>query len=229
MSLLPNQSNVHNTVASMTNTIRNWLTRVYALPRGGVTEVSRQSVHDITWTVYWYDDESDRLGDASPLGTVLLNERLRHDFTKGVKEYVFLHEVGHQRIGFPWRQFSWPAYVVTVLLFVAGVLSLPRTTILAISHASSWVEYPLFLSIAVGITLGCTIPVVTLSWLDEATADLFAISILGREQYETVRCEMSEERDDGVMHSVRLRIQYPPQSLVLWYARKRGIGDPPPR
>jgi len=83
---------------------------------------------------------------------------------------------------------------------------------------------PAYLIIGIGITIAAILPFVAVCWIDETLAELFAIFKIGRSQYRSVLDEVKEESDAGLLHNIRLRIQYPPEPLILWIARKRGIG-----
>lgn len=204
--------------------IQSGLTRLYAKNRGGVTETEEYSASGISRTVYWFYDESKRMGDYSPLGTFLMNEQAKEDFSVDVVDYVFLHEVGHDQMGFIGRALFWAFYLTFGLLFLAGIMALPRTLVAVFRFAPSTVMLPAYLIIGIGITIVAILPFVAVCWIDETMAELFAISKIGRSQYRSVLDEVKEESDAGLLHKIRLRIQYPPESLILWIARKRGVG-----
>lgn len=84
---------------------------------------------------------------------------------------------------------------------------------------------PVYIAIALGITLGAVIPFTLVCWIDETLAELFAISKIGISQYRSVLEEVKEESEAGLLRKIRIRIQYPPDTLIFWIARKRGIGD----
>jgi len=206
--------------------IRSGLTRFYAKGRGGVTDTEEYTASGISRTVYWFHDESQRMGDYSPIGTVLLNEQVKEDFSKDVVDYVFLHEVGHDQIGSLWRTLFWVLYLLFGLLFLSGVIALPSILYSAIQYAPSTVMIPLYLVSGLGISVAACLPFVVVSWSDETLAELFAISKIGRDQYRAIREEAKAKSNDGILYKIKHRIQYPPESLILWIARKRGIGDP---
>lgn len=165
------------------------------------------------------------MGDYSPLGTLLMNERAKENFSQDVVDYVFLHEVGHDQMGFIGRTLYWALYLTFGLLFFAGIMAFPQTLVAAFQFSPSTAMLPLYIAVAAGVTLAAVLPFVVVCWTDEMLAELFAISKLGRTRYQSVLEEVKEVSDAGLLHKIRLRIQYPPDSLVLWVARQRGIGD----
>jgi len=200
------------------------LTRFYAMRWGGVTESEEYTVGEVSRTVFWFCDESNRMGDYSPIGTLLLNEHAKNEFSEDVVDYVFLHEVGHDRMGFVGRTLFWVFYLVFGLLFFSAVLALPSVLDSAILNAPSTPMIVPYMVVAVGIIIAACLPFVVVSWIDETLAELFAISKIGRSQYRTIFEETRGESEDGLLYSFRHRVQYPPQSFVLWVSRKRAIG-----
>jgi hypothetical protein len=59
---------------------------------------------------------------------------------------------------------------------------------------------------------------VAVSWIDETLAELFAISKIGIDSYRSIR-EKTKPGSDASL----IRIQYPPDSLILLIARRREI------
>jgi hypothetical protein len=79
--------------------IQSGLTHQYAKIRGGVTDTSEYTAGGVSRTVYWFRNDSKRMGDYSPLGSLMMNEQAKEDFSKKVVDTVFLHEVGHDQMG----------------------------------------------------------------------------------------------------------------------------------
>lgn len=211
---------------SMFKGIRSCLTRLYALKRGGITDTEEYKAGGISRTVYWFHDDTKRMGDYSPLGTLLMNEQAKEDFSEDVVDYVFLHEVGHDQMSVFGRSIFWIVYLVSGILLLAAIISLPRTLFVGFRLAPSTIMIPVYLAAAIGVTIATGLPFVLVCWIDETLAELFAISRLGRRQSQSILEEVQEESDAGLLHNIRHRIQYPPDSLILWIARKRGIGNP---
>ncbi|RLM91179.1 hypothetical protein D3D01_16490 [Haloarcula sp. Atlit-7R] len=164
------------------------------------------------------------MGDYSPLGTLLINEQAKEDFSEDVVDYVFLHEVGHDQMGFIGRTLFWSFYLTFGLLFFAGIIAFPRTLVTAFQSAPSTVMLPVYLVVGIGTTIAAILPFVAICWIDETLAELFTISKIGRAQYRSVLDEVKEESSAGLLHKIRLRIQYPPEALILWIASKKGVG-----
>lgn len=208
----------------MSGTVESGLTRLYAkLCRGGVTGTSQYSVSGISRTVYWFREDSKRMGDYTPLGTLLLNEQAKEDFSEDVIDYLFLHEVGHDQMGFIGRSLFWAIYLTSGLSFIGAVIALPQTLMMAVEYAPSPIWLPIYIAVVLGLTLAFGLPFVAVSWIDETLAELFAISKIGVDNYRSIREETKSGSDASPIRKARIRIQYPPDSLILWIARKRGI------
>jgi hypothetical protein len=209
----------------MPGKIESGLTRLYGkLSRGGITDISQHSAAGVSRTVYWFREDSRRMGDYSPLGTLLLNERAKEDFSEDVIDYIFLHEVGHDQLGFLGRSLFWAIYLTSGLSFISAVIALPRTLMMAVEYAPSLIWLPIYIAVVLGLTLAVGLPFVAVSWIDETLAELFAISKIGVDNYRSIREETKAEYDANLIRKARIRIQYPPDSVILWLARKRGIG-----
>ena len=212
-------------IVAMLGKIQSGLTHQYAKIRGGVTDTSEYTAGGVSRTVYWFRNDSKRMGDYSPLGTLLMNEQAKDDFSKNVVDYVFLHEVGHDQMGSIGRTLFWAIYLTSGLLLIAGIIALPSTLLKAVESAPSTVMLPVYIAVAVGISIGAVIPFTLVCWVDETLAELFAISKIGISQYRSVLKEVKEESEAGLLRKIRIRIQYPPEALIFWVARKRGLGD----
>lgn len=209
----------------MFGNILSGLTHQYAKIWGGVTDTSEYSAGGISRTVYWFHNDSKRMGDYSPLGTLLMNEQAKEDFSKDVVDYVFLHEVGHDQIGTIGRTLFWAIYLISGLLLISGMIASPSILLEAVESAPSIMMVPVYIALAFGISLGAVIPFTLVCWIDETLAELFAISQIGISQYRSVLEEIKEESEAGPLRKIRIRIQYPPEALIFWVARKRGLGD----
>lgn len=201
-----------------------WLTRRYAVVRGGIVEESEYSACGVSRTVFWFDEESRRAGDYSPFGTILMNQTLPDGVSEEVQDYIFLHEVGHDELNPILRLLYWPVILFAFFLTLAGVIAFPAQLIRAIQWASDPVSLFTFLGMAVLVSTMACVPFVALSWADETYAELYAISHLGRNRYHEIRTHIRESRDPSMLRKLRHYIQYPPKSVVLWIAEWRSIG-----
>lgn len=114
---------------------QSWLTRWYAKGRGGVVDESEYTAYGVTRTVFWYEQDSPRAGDYSPIGTILMNRTPPAGISEDVRDYVFLHEVGHDELNTLLRLLYWPTILLTGLLAFAAILALPINLLKA---ASLW-------------------------------------------------------------------------------------------
>lgn len=198
--------------------VEDALTKLYGRLRGGITDIEEYRVGDHTQKVYWFDDGSLRLGDYSPVGTVLVNEAARDDFSDSVTDFVVLHESGHDQFGFIGRTIFWALYLTFGLVLIAGILASPMYIAEVLSV--TWNPFYVLSAIAVYAVIA-VVPFMTVCWVDEGHAELFAISELGVDRYEAVREEMREDFEPSILHRLRTRIQYPPQWLIIKIARWR--------
>ena len=72
--------------------IQSGLTHYYAKIRGGVTDRSEYTAGGITRTVYWFRNDSKRMGDYTPLGTLLMNEQAKEALLKSYSSDIFWPE-----------------------------------------------------------------------------------------------------------------------------------------
>lgn len=208
----------------MLRTLQDLLTRLYASPRGGVTDVEEYRAYGMSKTVYWFEQESKRLGDYSPFGTILLNEQAKTEFPEKTTEYVFLHEMGHARDSVILRTILWCLLVIFGFLALGGIISLPALILQAILQASSLYLLPFHVGLAVFVVLFACLPFIVTSWFDELRADLFAISRIGYHEFETLRSALHEQSERGFLGKCWYYARYPPDRLILWVARRRDIG-----
>ena len=117
------------------------------------------------------------------------------------------------------RTLFWAIYLSSGLLLIAGMIASPSILLEAVESAPSIVMIPVYTAVALGVSLGAIIPFTLVCWFDETLAELFAIS-----KYRSVLEEVKEESEVGLLRKIRIRIQYPPEALIFWIARKRGLG-----
>ena len=137
----------------MPGKIESGLTRLYAkLCRGGITDPSQHSAGGVSRTVYWFKQDSKRMGDYSPLGTLLLNEQAKEDFSEDVIDYLFLHEVGRNQMRSISRAFFGVIYLTSGVSFIGAIIELPQT-MMAVEYAPSPIWLPVYMGIILGLTL----------------------------------------------------------------------------
>lgn len=208
----------------MLHILQDYLTRLYASLRGGVTDVEEYSAYGILKTVYWFEQDSKRLGDYSPFGTILLNERAKTEFPEQTTEYVFLHEMGHARDGIVIRTIMWCLLIAFGFLALGGIVSLPALVLQAVVQTPSLYLLPAYVSSVILVVIFASLLFIITSWFDELRADLFAISKIGRQEFKTLRSYFHEQSDRGFLRKCWYHARYPPAQLILWVARWREVG-----
>ena len=207
--------------------LQRGLTKGYSYLRGGVVDESTYSTHGISRTVFWYEEDNNRMGDHIPFGFFLMNKKASANLPEDAIDYIFLHEVGHSKSNLLWTILFWPLAFLGLGLFAGGIATFSVGVYIAIQSSATVLTSVLFLGI---ITVVCAVAAALLPavlWIDEGFADLYAISILGREEYLRRRELAMDEGnwESGRLRSILYRLRYPPQSLLLWVAVKRGIGE----
>ena len=74
---------------------------------------------------------------------------------------------------------------------------------------------PVYIGVVLGLPLAVGLPFVIVSWIDETLAELFAILNIGVDNYRSIREETRSKSDASLLRTVRIRIQYPPDSIIL--------------
>jgi hypothetical protein len=204
----------------------SWLTRQYGRVWGGIVEKSEYSAYGVSRTVFWFDQNSRRVGDFSPFGTILMNRQLPEGIPEEFRDYVFLHEVGHGQVHPILRLLYLPCVLGAFLLAVASVSALPLNLLRAVQWATGPASLILFAGVSVTISAIAILPLVGLLWVDETYAEIHAVSYLGIDRYSGIRSQIRENRDPTLLRKIRYHLQYPPIWLVLKVARWRDIGLP---
>lgn len=145
--------------------------------------------------------------DYLPLGTLLLTEQAKEDFSANVIDYLFLHEVCHDLIGFLGKLLLWVIYLTSGLSFIGAVIAFQQTLIMAVeyAHPSTWLS--IYITVVFGLMLAVGLLFVAVSWIDEILAELFAISKIEVDKYSAIRKETKSEYDASWLRRIRIYIR----------------------
>ncbi len=206
--------------------LSRWLTRGYAraLDFSGVSREETYQSHNEEQKVFWIDAEDwSAAGQCTPFGTILLNEDRLSNVPDSVKDYVFLHEVGHTK-------------TPTILSVASIILRIPLTFLAIIGVPvliGRWLGFALsvpelgqlttFTVTTLISVLLLTIPIVLIWWLDEGYAELFAVSKLGVATYQRRHAQMTKHTDRGVIGRTVRWLLYPNPNFVVWIAKRLDV------
>ncbi len=188
---------------------------------GGIVDRKDVCVEDISAPVYYVEDESwESAGQALPFNHIILNRARLADEPDFVHDYVFLHESGHKRWPWPLQIFLLFGQFAYVLILIILTIASPWIVIDVLSATTSG-DFLLSLAGAVIAYIILVIPFLTVTWFDEAHAEVYAISRIGRSTYLEIQ-EIRESKSRSLSSKIRLRLMYPPTSLILAISRHRG-------
>jgi Zn-dependent protease with chaperone function len=201
--------------------LRKWGTCLYArLTLGTIQEVSEFSVAGVSREVYWFDSGSRKGGHTTPFNTVTMNRQLLEDLSDSARDYVFIHEVGHSKVGFPFNVLMYALLIPTL------VMAMFSPFVAAATIFDTWISTNSFYSTITAAIAGIVIVIfftglfTTISWLSEGHAELYAVRKLGKEEYLQISEEIKEYADRSRIRKVRHRVKYPPPRLVTWFSEK---------
>ena len=175
---------------------------------------------DFQRQVIWVDSDRWPMAGQNLFGTIFLNESILRDRSDDVNDYIFLHEVGHSQFHVI---FSVIVFVLRFALMGVAVFSLPA---LAVSLLVLLVQAPDLTTAAVAVVVIVFLmllvlgPLIAVSWFDEGSAELFAVSRIGILQYQKCIKEKRNQSDSGRLKRAVFRLMYPPPKLVVWWANR---------
>jgi len=201
----------------------DYTSRLLAYPHGGVIEQKTVDVAGISRPVcYVHDDDWLSAGQAFVFTHILINRAQLEDKSELAHDYIFLHEAGHKR--WPWigQLFFTLGQLTYVALLLILLAAFPPFLFKAVQQPTIQQTALYILSLPLIYGLVISIPL-TITWVDEGAAEIFALSQLGRERYLDVLEEKSKT-DSGIAAKIHKRVMYPADRLVVAFARWRGIG-----
>lgn len=195
-------------------------TRIYARSLGGMIGHEWFEIDGVEGRVCYVDsDRWHAAGQGLPTLSIILNEAKLKDKPNRVREYVFLHESGHKRWPFPVQLLFFLAQFLLALAIISVTMALPQLIVNLWWGATPNSLVVSFLGTILGVALMVAIPL-SVTWIDEGSAELFTISKLGIENYREVREEFAGNHERGIAARVWGRVAYPPESLLLWIAER---------
>lgn len=206
--------------------VAEWLTRGYAriIDLSGVSREEDYEAFGEQERVFWIDASSWPVsGQYTLFGTILLNQSKLEKAPEDVKDYIFLHEVGHSKLP---TLLSLVSVLVRIPLVFFAILGIPVLVIQWIIYAFSGPPIGQLMTFSAAyllVALLVVVPLVVVWQLDEAYAELYVVSKIGKEAYQRCSDKMEEYSDRGLFARLLRKLFYPSPDLVLWLAnRQRG-------
>ena len=175
---------------------------------------------DFQRQVIWVDSDRWPMAGQNLFGTIFLNESILRDRSDDVNDYIFLHEVGHSQFHVI---FSVIVFVLRFALMGVAVFSLPALAVsllVLLAQAPDLTTAVVAVLVIVFLMLLVLTPLIAVSWFDEGSAELFAVSRIGILQYQKCIKEKRNQSDSGRLKRAVFRLMYPPPKLVVWWANR---------
>jgi hypothetical protein len=172
--------------------------------------------------VIWVDSEQWLMAGQNLFGMIFLNESKLRDCSDDLKDYIFLHEVGHSQFN---ALFSIIIFVLRLVLMGIALLAIPALAaglLGVLFQVSSLADAAVIFVTFAFVMLFILFPFVTVSWFDEGCAELFAVAHLGTLQYLDCCNEIRRESDSGRFKRALFRLIYPPPKLIAWWVNRRN-------
>ncbi|MBB6645222.1 hypothetical protein [Halobellus ruber] len=190
-----------------------WLVRTPIEERGSVELTSGEEMG-----VYWFSDESAKLGQNVPFAdTIILNRQMFERLPPESKEVVIEHERSHQQrdplIRGPWLGLVPSGFAVgPVSLFYAGLGAALGAQTSAVAEAAYF-----------GATL--TFVAWVLNRGEETVADLDTLHAVGEERFIHGYEAIKSDSEGGIIDSILRRLFYnSPESTRKLYHRLQTFG-----
>jgi len=164
--------------------------------------------------VYIFNSDSKEGAHTTPFNTIIMQDILFKDFSKNVRDYVFLHEVGHTQLNFLFRTIlnilALPiifSFFASLALFIYPILVFLRYS--TFEAIGSFIGVLLIFFISSGLFM-------LLSWPIELHAELFAIKNIGITRYKKAINELNKSKKKSIFSRYFHRVRYPPEKFILW-------------
>ena len=206
----------------MLNKIKDKLTILYLkLLFGNFEGKTRYRYKNHKQDVYLFSNKSIKGSHSTPFKTILIQDSLFKKYSKNVRDYVFLHELGHINVNY---FLTLLYYVLVIPTFYVFFTIIPFTVLMPLllwflkrQIYLSIIAFSSFLILFFIISFFLVI----LNWISEGYAEIFAIKIIGEKKYISSLQEMKKKaKKSNILKKYFYFIRYPPKTLVLWVYRK---------
>lgn len=189
---------------------RDLFTRAFArFYHGPIVSVESFNGYPSDDDVYWFDSDSAAFGQATPVGTILLNKQRMVNLSDEAAELIYRHEQGHL-----------DRLPILRGLFYGMVLN----GVLGIYYLLKSLGYSMLIPFGVpvapvgllaGVSLLMILTFVVTVRLEELAADLHALGELGEEDFHAAYEEVAEEGSDTLHNRMITTLLYPRLNNVV--------------
>jgi Zn-dependent protease with chaperone function len=189
---------------------RDRFTRLFArVYHGPVESVGSFNGHSSEDDVYWFSSDSAAFGQATPVGTIILNKDRMENLSDEAAELVYRHERGH---------------LDRLPVFRGLFFGMVFNGVLGIYYLLKSLGYSLLIPFGVpvepvallaGVSLLMIVLFVATVRLEELAADLHAIREIGEKEFLDAYDEISEESSKSLHNRVVTALLYPKLGTVV--------------
>ncbi|WP_313694299.1 hypothetical protein [Halorarum halobium] len=159
--------------------------------------------------VYWCSSDSAAFGQATPVGTIILNKQRMEDLSEEASELVYRHEQGHLNRLPVFRGLFWGMVINGAVGIYYFLQSLGYSLLIPFGVPVEPV------AMLAGVSLMLVLLMAVAARLEEVAADLHALQSLGEEAFLDAYDEISDEGSDSLHVRIVNRIQYSdPEDVV---------------
>lgn len=197
-------------VERVSDRFRDWFTRAFArVYHGPVESVGSFNGFTDEDDVYWFDSDSAAFGQATPVGTIILNKQRMENLSDEAAELVYRHERGHLDRLPVFRGLFWGM----VLNGVVGIYYLLKSLGYSLLIPFGMPVEPV--AMLAGVSLAFIVLMTVTIRLEELAADLHALQDLGEDEFLGAYDEISDEGSDSLHNRVITALLYPRLNNVI--------------
>lgn len=189
---------------------RDWFTKLWIrFYRGSFLSVERFDKDEPSSEVYWFDGDGTTLGQATLVGTIILNKPVLEELSDQAAELVYRHERGHFGRHPVFRG-------LFVLAFILGVLG-PYYFLKSLAF---WVLVPFGfpvtpVALLTGAAVVMMVTFLVAFWFEELAADLHALRTLGEDAFLTGYDEIRSGGGSNLWGRIQVTLLYPSAKTVV--------------
>lgn len=185
------------------------LTRLHARVYHGPIESVSSFTGEEGDKVYWFSGESPAFGQATLVGTIILNESRIQELSETAANLVYQHEKGHLV-----RRPEFRGLFIGMLVICAYASYHLFKSLLYLPQVLNGAPITPFVTLA-GVSASLIGLFMIAFWLEELTADLHAIKELGESEFVEAYEVISEKSDNSVTTKLIVEVLYPSVPTVV--------------
>jgi len=159
--------------------------------------------------VYWFESDSAAFGQATPVGTIILNKNRVEDLSHEAAELVYRHEQGHLNRLPVLRGLFWGM----VLNGAFGIYFLLKSLGYSLLIPFGFPVEPV--AVVGGVSVLMILALVVTVRLEELAADLHALQELGEKEFLDAYDEISDKGSDSLHNRILVTLLYPQLNNVV--------------